>query len=292
MQAMLDNNGKFNTQCEQGELSEYVENVSKELMAMDSSYRQFATLGVMNIFQKYMGKGTPVNGDEVSTEETILGVGISAVPLILNLLGTKDGYEAIGDIVKIYGDDIVNGIGKFYNDMGEEYGVLAEAGAIIFSTAVVCYVAPIVIKAGIIVTGVAWATNTIINFGEELARVSKDIYAKVAYFYNSAINALNDWYNKNFNAGYKQAIANSYIIVNTDILRSYANRLYKVNQRIAKLDRRLDALYTKVGLFDLWDLLQADALTGYSWRLNRCINYLNDTAYEFDEAERSISNQV
>ena len=57
-------------------------------------------------------------------------------------------------------------------------------------------------------------------------------------------------------------------------------------------NRRMDALYTKVGLFDLWDLLQADALTGYSWRLSRCINYLNDTANEFDSAERSISSQL
>ena len=54
----------------------------------------------------------------------------------------------------------------------------------------------------------------------------------------------------------------------------------------------MDSLYTKVGLFDLWDLLQADALTGYSWRLTRCINYLNDTANEFDSAERSIASQL
>ena len=171
MEAMLDENGKFNTQCEQGELSEYVENVSKELMEMDPAYRQFATLGIMNLCQKYMGKGTPVNGDEVSTEETIAGLGISIGPLLLNLLGTKDGYEAIGDIVKIYGDDIVNGIGDFYKNIGKEHGILAEAGAIIFSTAVVSFVAPFVIRAGIIATGTAWAINTIINLGEELKKV-------------------------------------------------------------------------------------------------------------------------
>lgn len=292
MEAMLDENGKFNAQCEQGELSEYVENVSKELMNMDPKYRQFATLGIMNICQKYMGKGTPVNGDKVSTEETIAGLGISIGPLLLNLLGTKDGYEAIGDIVKIYGDDIVNGIGDFYKNIGKEHGLLAEAGAIILSSAVVAFVAPFVIKAGIIATGSAWAINTIINLGEELKKVSKEIYTKVASFYNSVNKSLNEWFNKNFNIGYKQAIAHSYIKVNTNTLRSYANRLYKVNQRITKLDKRMDALYTKVGLFDLWNLLQADLLTGYSWRLNRCINYLNDTAYEFEEAERSISSQI
>ena len=91
---------------------------------------------------------------------------------------------------------------------------------------------------------------------------------------------------------YRYASANSYVKVNTATLRHHANRLYNVNRRIANLDRRMDALYTKVGLFDIWDLLQADALTGYSWRLSRCINYLNDTANEFEAVERSISSQV
>lgn len=292
MEAMLDKNGNFNKQCEQGELSEYVENVSKELMDMDPSLRQYATLGIMNLCQKYMGKGTPVNGDEVSTEETVAGLGISIAPLLLNLLGTKDGYEAIGDIVKIYGDDIVSGVGKFYKDIGEKHGKFAEAGAIILSTAVVSFVAPFVIKAGIIATGTAWAINTISKLGDELKRVSKEIYAKTANFYNSVTRTLNDWYNKNFNIGYKQATTHSYVKVDTNSLRYYANRLYNVNRRIANLDKRMDSLYTKVGLFDLWDLLQADALTGYSWRLTRCINYLNDTANEFDSAERSIASQL
>ena len=292
MEAMLDKNGNFNKQCEQGELSEYVENVSKELMDMDPSLRQYATLGIMNLCQKYMGKGTPVNGDEVSTEETVAGLGISIAPLLLNLLGTKDGYEAIGDIVKIYGDDIVSGVGKFYKDIGEKHGKFAEAGAIILSTAVVSFVAPFVIKAGVIATGTAWAINTISKLGDELKRVSKEIYAKTANFYNSVTRTLNDWYNKNFNIGYKQATTHSYVKVDTNSLRYYANRLYNVNRRIANLDKRMDSLYTKVGLFDLWDLLQADALTGYSWRLTRCINYLNDTANEFDSAERSIASQL
>lgn len=118
--------------------------------------------------------------------------------------------------------------------------------------------------------------------------IERELVSAITTFAQKA----NDWFNKNFNAGYRYASNNTYIRVNTNTLRSYADRLYKVNQRIIKLDRRLDQLYTKVGLFDLWNLLQADLLTGYSWRLNRCINYLNDTAYEFEEAERSISSQI
>lgn len=134
--------------------------------------------------------------------------------------------------------------------------------------------------------------ETTSNWIAEKKRELKEFGAKLSSFLTTVSNGAKDWFNKTFNAGYRYSSVNTYVRVNTDTLRHYANRLYKVNRRIADLDRRMDSLYTKVGLFDLWDLLQADALTGYSWRLTRCINYLNDTANEFDSAERSIASQL
>lgn len=291
MEAMLDENGNFNAQCEQGELSEYVENVSDELMAMDASYRQYATLGIMNLCQKYMGKGTPVNGDEVSTEETIAGLGISVGPLIVNLLGTKDGYEALGDIVKIYGDDLVNGVGKFYDDIGKEHGVLAEAGAIILSTAVVIFAAPFVIKAGIVVTGTAWAINAINTLGDNLKKVSVEIYSNVKTFYSSVVGNIEGFINKNFNSGYKTASADPIVRVDTAKLRAYADRLESVNKRLVTLDKRMDDLYFKVGLRDLFNLIQADLLTGSNWRISNCAKYLDETANDFEGTERNVAGQ-
>lgn len=85
IEAMLDRKGKFRAQTEQGKLSLYVESISKQLMKMDSSVRQYATLGVMNIFQKYLGRGTPVNNDSVSFEKTIAGISIATASLIYRL---------------------------------------------------------------------------------------------------------------------------------------------------------------------------------------------------------------
>jgi hypothetical protein len=90
LEAMLDNNGKFHPQCEQGNLSRYVETVSKELMSMKPSVRQYATLGIMNLFQTYLGDGIPVNGDAVSIEKTITGIGLSIGPLLHSLGDMKD----------------------------------------------------------------------------------------------------------------------------------------------------------------------------------------------------------
>lgn len=118
------------------------------------------------------------------------------------------------------------------------------------------------------------------------------IYAVATSFCKRVSNAVKTFLDKYFNQGYKYASENSYIKVDTAALRRYADRLVKVNNRIAKLDRRMDSLYKEVGLLDIWNLLQADLLTGYSWRLHRCINYLNDTASDFESVERSLANQV
>lgn len=78
------------------------------------------------------------------------------------------------------------------------------------------------------------------------------------------------------------------IIVDTYKLDQYAQRISAVNSRINSLDRRIDALYSRVGLLDLWNLMQSDILICYSWRLLRCQSYLEQTALDFEGTERLI----
>lgn len=79
------------------------------------------------------------------------------------------------------------------------------------------------------------------------------------------------------------------IVVDTYKLVQYAQRIEAVNARIVRLDSRLDRLYTRVGLLDLWNLMQADLLTGYNQRLVQCRNYLQETAQSFEKTETEIS---
>ena len=111
-------------------------------------------------------------------------------------------------------------------------------------------------------------------------------------FVQTTVTKLKNWINSKLNSGYKQAIANPQITIDTYKLRDYAQRLQRINGRISRLDGRLDSLYWKVGLLDLWNLMQADILTGYSWRLNRCSSYLNDTASDFEYAESALLNNL
>lgn len=95
-----------------------------------------------------------------------------------------------------------------------------------------------------------------------------------------------------FSAGYKQATDNPFVELDTYKLTAYSQRLMKVNRRIANLDRRLDSLYWHVGLAGLWDLIQADFLTGYSGRLLLAATYLNDTASDFNRIEKELTNSL
>ena len=88
--------------------------------------------------------------------------------------------------------------------------------------------------------------------------------------------------------GHSELPAN--IRMDTYKLRQYAQRLEAVNRKIIELDRRMDALYMQTKWADLGKLLRTDMLTGECWRLKQCIAYLNDTADDFEEAEREIKN--
>ena len=85
IESILDIYGQFYPQCEQGKLSRYIESISGELMDMPPFIRQYATLGIMSIFQKHMGKDTPVNENVISIEDTLAGIS-AAVGVLLRRL--------------------------------------------------------------------------------------------------------------------------------------------------------------------------------------------------------------
>ncbi len=119
-----------------------------------------------------------------------------------------------------------------------------------------------------------------------------DVNDSIENFINIIGSAVKDWYNSTFNKGNISTAELQVISVDTQKLRSYAQRLQSVNSRVSRLDSRLDSLYWNVGLLGLWNLMQADMLTGYSWRLNRCSSYLNETANDLEQIEQNLKNVI
>lgn len=135
---------------------------------------------------------------------------------------------------------------------------------------------------------IAWVSDR----AEEIFNDVKEFAINLRNFLVSTVDRVKNWLKRNFNEGYKYASANPLVKVDTYKMREYAKRLQAVNKRIVKIDQRMDSLYWKVGLLDIWKLLQADVFTGYSWRLSRVASYLNETASDFDEVEKDITNSI
>lgn len=217
---------------------------------------------------------------------------------IIALLEKGESKESI--IQTIYaGANAITHLDDFaFNYIGNTHGFSTEL-AYTYLAAVAC---PVLFLDDLMNCGKEMLGSVIggmMNFAEEVQRKLESFGRKASEYAQKFVSAIaifanqtRAWYDKYFNNGYQYASANTYIRVDTNSLRNYASRLARVNQRVTGLDERMNSLYGKVGLCDLWDLLQADALTGYSWRLRRCINYLNDTASEFEYVEQSISSQL
>lgn len=107
----------------------------------------------------------------------------------------------------------------------------------------------------------------------------------------SALKKVGKWISNLF-SGRNNYDYGTFIQLNTAKLRGYANRLVDVNRRIVNLDSRMDGLYAKVGLLDLWNLLQADRLTGFNWKLIKCAGYLFETADDFENLETLLYRQI
>lgn len=135
---------------------------------------------------------------------------------------------------------------------------------------------------------IAWVAEGLEKLGNQI----KDFATDLKNFLSVTVNKAKEWYKQNFNGGYRYASANSQICIDTYKLRNYSQRIQAINSRITRLDGRLDSLYWRVGLLDLWNLMQADLMTGYSWRLLRAASYLNDTASDFDAVETELINSL
>lgn len=86
LESILNKEGELNEFCSRGRLSEYVENVSDELMRLAPSIRKYATLGVMNVFQKYIIDEPSVNGDAMSVDKTLAGLAVATFSVFKSIV--------------------------------------------------------------------------------------------------------------------------------------------------------------------------------------------------------------
>lgn len=122
---------------------------------------------------------------------------------------------------------------------------------------------------------------------EQFRNFLSNVYKAVV----SGLKRVASWI-RNFSPGGRYANENPRVRLDTFKLRQYAQRLESVNRRLSGIDSRMDSLYWRVGLLDIWNLMQADVFTGYSWRILRCVSYLYETASDFESVESNLNNSL
>lgn len=280
---------------------QYVE-VSNDANAIDDADYNAATRHDTK-YLVYDENGNLVEGeqDALSKITSVISEGVDHLPApIGNALITLVGGAWIGFTwVK---ENFLNEDGNI-SDVG--WGIIAGTVGLIavfgLKTVVMTVVAVVVAIVAVIVVAVVAelvydlvmaVVDTICEAVAKAYNWAKEKYQQFKETVKSFINKAKNWFKNNFNNGYKYANSHPQIKVDTYKLRDYASRIYDVNRRISILDGRMDSLYWRVGLLDLWNLMQADMLTGYSWRLSRCASYLSDTATDFVNAENDLVGKL
>lgn len=281
---------------EQGPIGEFAKQLSANMMTLNEEDLEDCTVTIMTLLEKMMGGEGNENyqygtGDvKGATLEEIIGFIAVGVPLIIETAASSDEEKML---IADYLNSAIKSV------LDSEYGEAKLAGIV----TVVAMLAPIAIVLGTGVWLIDLSLELLIDLAEEIKEFGKQIYSycvNLAKTVEQFGEKLSEWYNSNFNSGYKYASANPTILVDTYKLRSYATRLNSVNRRVSSLDGRLNSLYRRVCDFEdlistanaLWNLLQADALTSYSLRLKKCSSYLDETADDFEKIEKNIVNKA
>lgn len=110
------------------------------------------------------------------------------------------------------------------------------------------------------------------------------------------IGSIKEWLYKK-STGYRNAVKNPQIVINTNTMNEYVRRLRSVTKRAERLDGRMNNMYWNLGidwntLPNFQRLIKANLLLDYSKRLNKCADFLDETARNFASLEREIERQI
>lgn len=184
--------------------------------------------------------------------------------------------------------------------MYEKYGVVgAIATVIVSASASIALFSLVELVVGIAETlyVVKKVVESVIELVDKAKKMCQKAGAWAKDFINniaSFINNFKEWLFKN-SAGYKYASANPYISINTTTMASYASQLRSLSKRSKSLDQKMNSLYWHLGIewdtiANLGKLLKSGVILDFAGRLDKCANYLTDTASEFNEIERELAN--
>ena len=258
---------------EQGPAGQFAKALSEKMMQLNDEDLRDCAVTVMSLIERFMpydgesGSGYHIGTGDVKfmTEEELFGFLATGVPLILDtLLTTPEGRETLSAL-----------IGTGVEKLADKYGPEGVA----FTFLLISALLPKILDTAVMVWLVSRAYELATDIVDRIKQINENIKKWLSDVMNALVEIVNKIKEKKFHstAGYRYATDNPQVSLDTDKLKTYSERIDSVNSRIDNLDKSMDALYLKIGLLDLWNiltLLQADIMTKYSTRLQKCSTYL------------------
>ena len=269
--------GKLNPRCGEGPVSALVAKLVDNLMKnMPKDQRYEIAVIVMTMVENLLnGEGEIFDGLGIGE---LIGALMDAIPLIIQTALNNPGE--LMDVLRALGVDDM--IAKFVSDNP-------------LVTAAILLLAPILLPIAAGIVGLACIIKAI----EDIINGLKELAKNVANFVLGCLNAIKDalgaiakWFRNTFNPGARNANANPYFRVDTTKLRSYADRINRVNTRLRNLDSSLRRVFWEVSFFDMWKFAWINMLTSGSPSLTLVRGYLNGAASRFDTAENKARGYI
>lgn len=134
--------------------------------------------------------------------------------------------------------------------------------------------------------------NKVVNGIRDLGQKFAKFADSIEQFFNDIVENISTWIFEH-SKGYKYASANPNISINTTTMVNYASQLRSLSKRSKKLDSDMNSLYWHLGIewdtiANLGKLFKSGIILDFAGRLDKCANYLTDTADEFDSVEREL----
>lgn len=123
------------------------------------------------------------------------------------------------------------------------------------------------------------------NMEENFINVMESMYQTFMVYIDNVLQPIGIGQNRN----QAQLQSGTYIQVDTGKMREYANRLEWVRQKMLEIEQSVSHVYLNTKKTELARLMQTDTLSNQRYRLQQCINWLRDTAADFEAVERQIA---
>ena len=253
---------------ESGPMAVLIEQINKNMLVhLPKEDRYVCAQAVMAFIEMLIGNKEISNLSDLSDFSTLL---LEGLPLLLAIAITNP--DKVLDLLREMAPEIAKWIEK------HPYMSVVLAG-------VLSLVLVSVAAAAIVIINVVEFVKTIV---ESIVNLAKEIYDNIQKMFQAildTVNQLKEFIRRNSPGG-KYVGNHPQFSADTTLLREYANRLRLVNSRLMSLDRDMDDLYWQVGLLDVYDILAANLITGFSGRVVLCQGYLNSAADILEGADR------